>query len=148
MNRVEHSKIYNTTDGTVSTSLVEDVMSLIRAMANVLHTYLMMTEQTHHCDGTGTTSTNGNENTDNGGGDVTQLSTNERVRIFIAGIQHILQTLYENQQQQQQRQQQRQPTAAATGSSLQQLEVICAMMNDYIVSWFVVDGKRPFEDLV
>jgi hypothetical protein len=101
---VEHSNL-RATDGTLSTTLVEDIMSLVQAMTNILYSYLM--EQT---------------SLSSKRPFLTKLCGEGFTNCFINGIKHIVCTLEHNQ---------RHRSTSMLPLQLQ-LEDICATMSDYM----------------
>lgn len=110
-----HSRI----DGTVSTSLVEDIMSLVNAMATALHTYLLDRDDKQRKD-------NKKEPESKlPGKNRLPMTTNEKVHMFLRGIQHIISTLEHNQTERS-----RQMMLWYTKDDV--MEHMCATMNDSI----------------
>ena len=113
-------------DGTVSTSLVEDVMSLVNAMATALHTYLLDRDNKQQKKKNKEEKKKNQSVSDTPGNDLRiPLTANEKVHMFLRGIQHIISTLEHNQIERS-----RQMMLWYTKDDV--MEHICATMNDSI----------------
>ena len=128
-----HNIYHSRLDGTVSTSLVEDILSLVHAMATVLHTYLIDMDETEKKKKKNKKDKNKNKTKNDAASKSPEehkihMSTNDKVQMFISGIQHILSTLEHNQCERSKQM----VSWYNTNETTNVIETICAAMNDSI----------------
>ena len=118
-----HEGVDTNMDGTVSTSIVEDLMSLVQAMATVWHTYLLQFNTLNESKQVTNPSMAGHVRV--------KLTTSDQVHLFLRGMQHVLSTIRVHHRE---RCQQILSSLATTTTTTdpQVVAILCAHMNDSI----------------